>query len=393
MDTVETRQRQNRVAELQRLILSTDAEIRKSRDKLNALKRAHAPQSGKANKTRLPTEVCQVLCELRDSLKTKMKEVAVLKKNKAKLIGFVDKTAEDEEKNVQKVAEASVQYIATAQFMKYDPSVVAKQRLEHARAELEAIHKVIESQMQHMNRAFDTAARKCELDKEFLMLQQEIQKKKDDLYQINEECNSMNRIYNRKKLCLNRAPKPLEPMEVLQLDMQKEVAYDALSKQETAAVAAKESIAYRANLLCQLERQLKVMSDGIQLYLDMLSANDQSSNASGLSEQLGGEKEKEVPPPVRATTLTALRQKIAALNARDAQLDEQLKQVDGDVSDLEYRVKVMNRATGSLEKERNRLLRQHEKHIGKLQQSMGEQAEMARKLIEEERSRSVSQVV
>src|SRR4051812_45729719 len=38
MDHVESRQRQNKAAELQRQILAADGEIRKSREKLNALK-------------------------------------------------------------------------------------------------------------------------------------------------------------------------------------------------------------------------------------------------------------------------------------------------------------------------------------------------------------------
>lgn len=394
MQSAEARQRQNKAAELQRSILSTDAEIRKCRDKLQSLKRAHAPSSNQqANKKRLPTEVCQVLCELRDSLRTKMKEVATLKRDKQKLVGVVDKTAVDEEKAVQKVAETSVLFVPAANFMKYDPAVVAKQRLEHAKAELASVHSVIDTQMQHMNRAFESAARKTELDKELLLLQHEVVRKKDDLRHVTEECLSMTRIWDRKKLCLARAPKPLDPMEVLQMDMQREVAYDALNKQEGAAVAAKESIAYRANLLCQLERQLKVTSDGIQTYLDALSSSSSSAPSPADDGRENDSNNNNNDKPVRATALASIRQKISALNARDRQVDETLKTVDQDVCDLEYKVKVMLRATGTLEKERNRLLRQHEKHLGKLQQSIDEQATMARQLIDDERSRSVSQQV
>lgn len=405
MQSVEARQRQNKAAELQRNITTTDAEIRKCREKLHALKRARPPTGHNlVNKKRLPTEVSQVLCQLRDSLRTKMKEVAALKKEKSKIIGIVDKTAEDEEKTVQKVAETSILYVPSAQFMKYDPAVVAKQRLDHAKTELASVHSVIDAQMQHMNKAFETAARKAELDRELLVLQEEIQKKKEDLYQVNEECASMKRVYDRKKLCLARAPAPLDPMEVLQLDQQREVSYDSLNKQESAAVAAKESIAYRANLLCQLERQLKVMSDGVQSYLDALSSSVPNSARENTStsednnnqqqqesqSQQPQQQEEEKNKPVRATALASIRQKISALNNRDQQLDEELKKTDVEVSELEYKVKVMVRATETRDKERNRLLRQHEKHIGKLQQSIDDQAAMARQLIDEERSRSVS---
>lgn len=414
--------RHTRAAELQRLISGCDAEIRKGREKLNALKRAHATAGTKADappgaggaaaKTRLPTEVCQMMCELRDSLKRAMKETAALKKDKAQLIGLVRKTAKDEEKRVQLAEKAKVLYLPSAHFMKPDPAIVAQQRLAHTKNELASVHSVIDAQMKHLTSAFDTAARKCELDKQLMFLSSEVAKKKDSLHNIEQECQSMQRIYNRKKLTVARAPKPMDPMQVLQLDMQKEVAYDALSKQEAAAVAAKESIAYRANLLCQLERTLKVKAEAVQHLLDQMNAADSARGTSSQERGGGGgggnnsedgaggarsvsssqQQQQQQQQAVRATTLTNLRQKIAALNAKDQQLDKQLEAVDATVCDLEYRAKVMHRATESLEKERGRLLRQHEKQIASLHASAEEQARMAKALIEDERSRSVSQV-
>ena len=96
---------------------------------------------------------------------------------------------------------------------------------------------------------------------------------------------------------------------------------------------------------------------------------------------------------VRATTLTSLRHKIEALNARDKVLDEQMGSLDNSVWTLrEFRAKVIDRATHSLENERARGRRQHERHVATLQ-SMLEQANVAQTIIDEERSRSVSQAL
>jgi hypothetical protein len=416
-DTSQT-QRQNAASQIQRDILNLDVEIRRARDKLIALKRAHgAPVENQGAKpppqllklgSKLPTEVSQLLCELRDSLRKEMKNTAALKKEKARLLAVLVKTAKAEEKTVQVTAAATAQYVPSAHFNRYDPSVVAMQRLAHTKEELASVHTVIDSQMKHMSRAFDTAAKKCELDKELMLLSLEVQKKKDTLQHLSEECQSIQRVWTRKKLSLARAPKPMDPMTVLQLDMQKEVAYDSLQKQESAAVAAKESIAYRANLLCQLERVLKVKAEAVEYILAQME-DPAAAAAIGVSSSSRGNSQSQEraesttagagaaaasggAASVRATTLTTIRNKIAALNKRDAALDEQLNAIDAQVSDSEYRAKVMVRSTESLEKERGRLLRQHDKQIAALHASAETQASMARALIDDERSRSVSQM-
>jgi hypothetical protein len=332
--------------------------------------------------SKLPSSMATNLIAARDALAEARRVTEQLEKQKNDAAAMLTKTQDGVNKTIAETAQAvSETKFGTEDSRHYRDPLARLSTVEELRRQIGELF----DQQQHYQRenervssllheASTKTLEKDDMDWQLFSMRAEVGIKEAQLASVDDEIRSIERIFARKEVLLDRRLAASNETEVLALEAAKEVAQMRLTKHQEASRLTAASTRHRALGIMQREEKLQFFGDAIRQVLNV-------------------EEDGEETHEVSADEVDSVRLKIAAARRREAELCAALDFLDAQVSNLEARVDILVHATMTLEHEQETEERSFAKRSATLDRDVKTQRQTAEGMVSAQRAQQATKEI